>query len=53
MDVYTKMRVTAQMTGIMHINIWVMQVVHKKEAHDSLLPKHEKCILRKHFQSSS
>lgn len=53
MNVYTKMRVTARMTGIMHINIWVRQVVHKKEEHDSLLFKHENCILRKYFQSSS
>lgn len=53
MNVYTKMRITAQMTGIIHINIWVRQVVHKKEEHNSLLFKHENCILRKYFQSSS
>ena len=53
MNVYTKICVTVQVTGITHINIWVRQVVHKKEKHDSLLFKHENCILRKYFQSSS
>lgn len=28
-------------------------MVHKKEEHGSLLFKHENCILRKYFQSSS